>query len=226
MKSYNVTDVYIKDGNEFEFSYYSNPPMSTKLSFVKSVVDSVVVGDYYYPIIKDMVFDFYLIDFFSDVVIDIETDNVGVDDIEEYLSGNNAAATIKLGMDLMVLNELYDSVDKGIEYKTGIHLSPIADAIVNVLDVVQSKLSGLDVDAMTGMANVFSNMSGNITPEKMLEAYAKSDVFKKQHEDAVANQAKRDKTMDAVRETVKRDTATPVNGMVDNKVVQSSFEVL
>lgn len=226
MKSYNVTDVYIKDGNEFEFSYYSNPPISTKLSFVKSVVDSVVVGDYYYPIIKDMVFDFYLIDFFSDAVIDIETDNVGVDDIEEYLSGNNAAATIKLGMDLMVLNELYDSVDKGIEYKTGIHPSPIADAIVNVLDIVQSKLSGLDVDAMTGMANVFSNMSGNITPEKMLEAYAKSDVFKKQHEDAVANQAKRDKTMDAVRETVKRDTATPVNGTVDNKVVQGSFEVL
>lgn len=226
MKSYNVTDVYIKDGNEFEFSYYSNPPMSTKLSFVKSVVDSVVVGDYYYPIIKDMVFDFYLIDFFSDVVIDIETDNVGVDDIEEYLSGNNAAATIKLGMDLMVLNELYDSVDKVIEYKTGIYPSPIADAIVNVLDVVQSKLSGLDVDAMTGMANVFSNMSGNITPEKMLEAYAKSDVFKKQHEDVVANQAKRDKTMDAVRETVKRDTATPVNDTVDNKAVQGSFEVL
>ena len=226
MKSYNVTDVYIKDGNEFEFSYYSNPPMSKKLSFVKSVVDSVVVGDYYYSIIKDMVFDFYLIDFFSDILININTDNVGVDDIEEYLSGNNAAATIKLGMDLMVLNELYDSVEKGIEYKTGIHPSPIEDAIVNVLDVVQNKLSSLDVDAMTGMANVFSNMSGNITPEKMLEAYAKSDVFKKQHEDVVTKQAKRDKTMDSVREIVKRDTAILADSIVDDKVVQGSFEVL
>lgn len=199
-----VNDTYISNGEEIEFTYLANPSMSKKLSFVKSVVDTVCGDDYYYPMIKDMTFDFCLIEFFSDIVVADDNEDT-IDYIEEFLANNSAATVMKLGMDFDVVQELYDNVDKMIEYKTGIHPSPIADAISKVLDTLEQKFAGIDVDAMSGMANVFGKLQGDITPEKMLEAYAKSDVFKKQAKEVVENQKKRDAAMEKVRENAKKN---------------------
>lgn len=199
-----INDTYISNGEEIEFTYLANPSMSKKLSFVKSVVDTVCGDDYYYPMIKDMTFDFCLIEFFSDIVVADDNEDT-IDYIEEFLANNSAATVMKLGMDFDVVQELYDNVDKMIEYKTGIHPSPIADAISKVLDTLEQKFAGIDVDAMSGMANVFGKLQGDITPEKMLEAYAKSDVFKKQAKEVVENQKKRDAAMEKVRENAKKN---------------------
>lgn len=199
-----INDTYISNGEEIEFTYLANPSMSKKLSFVKSVVDTVCGDDYYYPMIKDMTFDFCLIEFFSDIVVADDNEDT-IDYIEEFLANNSAATVMKLGMDFDVVQELYDNVDKMIEYKTGIHPSPIADAISKVLDTLEQKFAGIDVDAMSGMANVFGKLQGDITPEKMLEAYAKSDIFKKQAKEVVENQKKRDAAMEKVRENAKKN---------------------
>jgi len=199
-----INDTYISNGEEIEFNYYASPSMSKKLSFVKSVVDTVCGDDYYYPMIKDMTFDFCLIEFFSDIVIADNNEDT-IDYVEEFLANNNAATVMKLGMDFDVVQELYENVDKMIEYKTGIHPSLIADAISKVLDTLEKKFADIDVDAMTGMANVFGKLKGDITPKKMLEAYAKSDVFKKQAKEVIANQKKREVTMEKVRENAKKN---------------------
>lgn len=199
-----INDTYISNGEEIEFNYYASPSMSKKLSFVKSVVDTVCGNDYYYPMIKDMTFDFCLIEFFSDIVVADNNEDT-IDYVEEFLANNNAATVMKLGMDFDVVQELYDNVDKMIEYKTGIHPSPIADGISKILDTLEQKFAGIDVDAMTGMANVFGKLQGDITPEKMLEAYAKSDVFKKQAKEVVANQKKRDEVADKALENAKKN---------------------
>lgn len=199
-----INDTYISNGEEIEFNYYASPSMSKKLSFVKSVVDTVCGDDYYYPMIKDMTFDFCLIEFFSDIVVADDNEDT-IDYVEEFLANNNAATVMKLGMDFDVIQELYENVDKMIEYKTGIHPSPIADAISKILDTLEQKFAGIDVDAMTGMANVFGKLQGDITPEKMLEAYAKSDVFKKQAKEVVENQKKRDEAADKVLENAKKN---------------------
>ena len=199
-----INDIYINNGEEIEFSYYANPSMSKKFSFVRSVVDVVCGDDYYFPMIRNMIFDFYLIKFFSDIVVYSE-DKDSIDYVEEFLSNNNAATIIKLGMDSDVLQELYENVDKMIEYKTGIHPSPIENVISKILDTLEQKFASIDVDAMTGMANVFNKLQGDITPEKMLEAYAKSDVFKKQAKEVIANQKKREATMEKVRENAKKN---------------------
>lgn len=199
-----INDTYISNGEEIEFTYSANPSMSKKVAFVKSVAENVVNDDCYYPMIKDMVFDFCLIEFFSDIRSNAENEEDTIDYVEEFLENNNAATVMKLGMDFDVLQELYENVDKMIEYKTGIHPSPIADAISKVLDTLEQKFAGIDVDAMSGMANVFGKLQGDITPEKMLEAYAKSDVFKKQAKEVVENQKKRDAAMEKVRENVKK----------------------
>lgn len=209
-----MNDVYTRNDEEIGFNYYTDLPMSKKISFVSAVADTVVGDDYYYPMLKDMVFDFHLINFFSDVDtgIDYNVDDSGelVDEIEQFLSETNVADILKISINFDVLTELVDSVDKAIEYKTGIHPSPIADGIASLLDTVEKKFAGIDVDSMTGMANVFKNMQGNITPEKMLEAYANSDIFKKQHAEVVENQKKRDEAMDKVRENAKKNNGFSV----------------
>lgn len=204
-----MNDVYTRNGEEIEFNYYTDLPMSKKIAFVNAVADTVVGDDYYYPMLKDMVFDFHLINFFSDVDtgIDYNEDDSGeiVDVIEQFLYETNVADVLKLSINFNVLTELVDSVDKAIEYKTGIHPSPIADGIASLLNTVEKKFAGIDVDSMTGMANVFSKLQGDITPEKMLEAYANSDIFKKQHKEVIEKQDKRDATMDKVRENVAKN---------------------
>ena len=197
-----TTDVatYIDNGETVEFNYYFDVPMSRKIAFVNSVVDAVVGDNYYYPMLKDMMFDFRLIQLFSDIDTGVvnygDSDEDVVDQIADFVERTNAADVLKVSISFDVVQMLYDSVDKMIEYKTGIHPSPIVDGIANLLDTVEKKFNDIDVDAMTGMAKVFGKLQGDITPDKMLDAYAKSDIFKKQHEDIVNKQNERDKKAD------------------------------
>lgn len=220
------TATYIDNGETVEFNYYLDVPMSRKIAFVDSVVDAVVGDDYYYPMLKDMIFDFRLVQLFSD--IDTGVVNYGdaeedvIDQIADFIERTNAADVLKVSINFDILQALYDSVDKMIEYKTGIHPSPIADGIASILDTVEKKFTGIDVDAMTGMAKVFGKLQGDITPDKMLEAYAKSDIFKKQHDDVVANQKKRDVTMEKVRENVKKNNGFAVVSGETKKVSKSA----
>ena len=199
------TAMYVRNGKNIEFNYHTDLSVSKKIAFVNAVVDTVVGDDYYYPMLRDIMFDFQLVNFFTDVDTGIDFDDDSgelIDEIDAFLSDGNLMDILKVSIDIDVLMELSDSVDKAIEYKTGIHPSPIEDAIASLLDTVERKFSGIDVDSMTGMAKVFGKLQGDITPEKMLEAYAKSDIFKKQHEEVAEKQSKRDATMNKVRENV------------------------
>ena len=199
------TAMYVRNGKNIEFNYYTDLSVSKRIAFVNAVVDTVVGDDYYYPMLRDIMFDFQLVNFFTDVDTGIDFDDDSgelIDEIDAFLSDGNLVDILKVSIDIDVLMELSDSVDKAIEYKTGIHPSPIEDAIASLLDTVERKFSGIDVDSMTGMAKVFGKLQGDITPEKMLEAYANSDIFKRQHDDVVDAQAKRDATMEKARENV------------------------
>lgn len=199
------TAMYVRNGKNIEFNYHTDLSVSKRIAFVNAVVDTVVGDDYYYPMLRDMMFDFQLVNFFTDVDTGIDFDDDSgelIDEIDAFLSDGNLVDILKVSIDIDILMELSDSVDKAIEYKTGIHPSPIADAIASLLDTVEKKFSGIDVDSMTGMAEVFGKLQGDITPEKMLEAYANSDIFKRQHDDVVDAQAKREATMEKARESV------------------------
>ena len=198
------TAMYVRNGKNIEFNYHTDLSVSKKIAFVNAVVDTVVGDDYYYPMLRDVMFDFQLVNFFTDVDTGIDFDDDSgelIDEIDAFLSDGNLVDILKVSIDLDVLTELIDSVDKAIEYKTGIHSSPIEDAIASLLDTVEKKFSGIDVDSMTGMAKVFGKLQGDITPEKMLEAYANSDIFKRQRDDVVDAQAKRDATMEKARDS-------------------------
>ena len=195
IKEYDGMTTYtnVRNGVTTEFNYCYDIPMSQKIAFVNSVVNPVVGDDYYYPMIKDIMFEFRMIQFFTDIDTDVVDGDDVIDQIVKFLESNDAADVVKVSVNFDVVQGLYDAVDKAIEYKTGIHPSPIADGIASILKMAEEKLSDIDVSSANAMAKVFGNMQGNITPDKMLEAYANSDVFKKMHGDVVKKQDERDK---------------------------------
>lgn len=221
------TAMYVDNGNTVEFNCYLDIPMSRKLAFVDSVVDPVVGDDYYYPMLKDIMFDFRMIQFFTDIDTDVVDGDDVIDQMVEFLESTNAADVVKVSVNFDVVQGLYDAVDKAIEYKTGIHPSPIADGIASILGTLEQKFAGIDMDAMTGMAKVFSKLQGDITPDKMLEAYANSDVFKKMHGDAVKRQDERDKKaedrLNVVKGNVSLD-AGDIQSYEDDKNVEKNLE--
>lgn len=195
IKEYDGMTTYtnVRNGATTEFNYCYDIPMSSKIAFVDSVVNPVVGDDYYYPMLKDVMFDFRMVQFFTDIDTGVVDGDDTLDQMVEFLESTNAADVVKVSVNFDVIQELYEAVDKAIEYKTGIHPSPIADGIASILDTIEQKFDGIDMDAMTGMAKVFGKLQGDITPDKMLEAYAKSDVFRKMHEKVVKKQDERDK---------------------------------
>lgn len=228
IKEYDGMTTYVSaNGVDIEFNYCYDIPMSQKIAFVDSVVNPVVGDDYYYPMIKDIMFDFRMIQFFTDIDTDVVDGDDVIDQIVEFLKSNDAADVVKASVNFDVVQELYEAVDKAIEYKTGIHPSPIADGIASILKMAEEKLFSIDVDSANAMAKVLGNMQGNITPDKMLEAYANSDVFRKMHGDAVKKQGERDKKADDRLNIVKGNVsldASDIQSYEDDKNVEKNLE--
>ena len=76
------------------------------------------------------------------------------------------------------------AVDDNIEYITGIHKNPIAESLGSLLNTIEKKFSGIDTESMMKMAEVFGNMGDKLTADKVLDAYIKSGVFKKNSRDS------------------------------------------
>lgn len=177
MKKAVYNNVY---GEEVSFNFNPSPSVSDKVSFVKTVVDTIV-DDSYLSIARDMFFDFYLISIFTDVDIKefYEGKEVSVSTIEELLDETNIAEVVKLNMDNGVIAELETAVDLDIEYRTGIHRNYIEDSIGNLINTFNNKVNDFDTDIMMDVIGKLSSISGEFTPEKMLDAYANADAFKK-----------------------------------------------
>ena len=173
--------IYTHNDKEVKFNFYTSLSAYDKMRFVKNVTD-LVVGEDYNSIIRDMIFDFMIIDIFTDVdIVEIKTSDDAINMIEQFLDETNIVEIVKTNAEVGVIAELEECVDKNIEYRTGIHRNPIADSISSLLNTIEAKLVDVDTDSMMQMAQIFSGMSGEMTPERMLEAYSKSDMFKKRY---------------------------------------------
>lgn len=170
-----------EDGNEIEeskdFNFFLDMRTSMKMQFIKSVV-TLVVGESYYSVLRNMMFDIMLINYFTDIdVKDVLDSNNAVDDIEDYLSRTNAVEIVKSNLSQDLLDELSQGVDFDIEYKTGVHCNDISTAVKSLIHTLESKVSSIDTEGMMDLATKLSGMTGDLTPESIVEAYAKTDNF-------------------------------------------------
>ena len=181
------TGIYTHNGEEVNFNFYTSLRAYDKMRFVQNVTN-LVVGDNYNSVIKEMMFDFMIIEVFTDVdITEINNSKDAINMIEQLLDETNIVNIVKANAESGVIAELENAVDDNIEYRTGVRRNTIADSISSLLNTIETKLSDIDTDGMMQMAQVIIGMSGEMTPERMLEAYSKSDIFKEHYTQLIAD---------------------------------------
>ena len=175
------TGVYVRNGEDFKFGFVTRIPASMKVNFVESVTNALVDedGKNYNSVIRDLIFDFYIIVAMTDVdVADIANDG-NIDAIEEFVNDTNIVDIVKANADKEFIRELNNAVDVNLQYRTGVKIDPVSKALGSLLNTIENSVSKFDVEEIMNASEVFSQLSGELNAEKLLEAYASSDVFKK-----------------------------------------------
>lgn len=179
MKNEFKNGVYTKGEKTFEFSFITDLSASKKMDFVNSVVGYVVTDSDYNFVIKDIIFDFEIIHKFTNYNIsDIKEADDTLGAIEELLNTTNIVEIVKENMVSGLYDELVKAVNLDIQYKTGIHSNDIIVAVERILDTIEEKVKDIDTKNIDEFIKIFNSVSGEMTPDKLLEAFAKSDMYK------------------------------------------------
>lgn len=172
--------VYIRGDENYEFKFYTDLTASKKLKLVNTVVNIVVDDTHYNSVVRDLLFDFYVIDIMTDIDVgDLKESNNFLDDVEDFLLETNIIEIVKANAFPTLFDELNKAVDDSISYLTGIHKNPINDALSSLLSALERKIDEVDLSSMMSMAQKFAGMTGELTPESIMNAYMNSDAHKK-----------------------------------------------
>lgn len=173
---------YTEENNEIienEFSYYTDLRATDRVSFVNSVVDTIVQDGIYAGTIKDMIFDFMLVKFFTDIPVEeMEKKPNFLNDIEEFVYGTSVVTTLYGSIRPGLIDELRKSVDENIAYRTGIRISVVENAVASLLNTLENRMAEIDPEDIAKIAQMASNMNDSFTPDAIIEAYQKTDAFK------------------------------------------------
>ena len=179
MKNEMKNGVYTKGEKTFEFSFITDLSASKKMDFVNSVVGYVVTTSDYNFVIKDIIFDFEIIHKFTNYNIsDIKEADDTLGAIEELLETTNIVEIVKSNMVDGLYEELVKAVDLDIQYKTGIRNNDILNSVERILDTIEEKVKDIDTKGLDEFVKVFNGVLGELTPDKLLEAFAKSNMYK------------------------------------------------
>lgn len=188
---------YEYNGESKTYKFKDSLTTTEKIGFVNSITDSLFVGDNFVYAAKDLFFDYFVIDFFTDIEDFIfatedengEPLNHSIDEIEGFIEETGIANIVIANAEQGVIAELVKAVELNIEYRSGIHSNPIAESLSSLLNTIERKFEAFDEKKAMKAMEVFGNINGEFTPEKMLEAYAKSDMYKKNWADEKSEKA-------------------------------------
>lgn len=194
---------YVRNDETFEFEFVTNLTASEKITFVSAVVDTVVNNNYY-SLVRDIMFDHMIIQLFTNVG-DFYSEDVDdkIDAIEQFLAETNIIDIVKANMEIGLLDELNNAVDKAIEYRTGIHPSPIADSLASLFNTLEKKVNEIDLGSAMNMVQKFASMTGEFTPESLVNAYMNSDLHQKNLEEIEASKQENTKIAENLDKAIK-----------------------
>lgn len=173
------TGVYTLDGEDTPFAFYTSLSAYRKAQFVNSVSD-ILVGDNYNYVIRDLAFDFCIVAIFTDIdTSDVQDTDDDITAMEEFVDKFKPVVDIvKANSVDGVLDELHRAIDLNVEYRTGIHINPISSSLASLLDTIERKVDDIDLDNMMDLAQAMTGISNELTADKLLDAYAKTNIFK------------------------------------------------
>lgn len=172
------TGAYFYGDESYNFNFTTSLSASDKISFVNSVVNTVVDNNYY-TVIRDILFDFSIIRTFTDIdTTFVKNSDSMIDTIEKFLEETNIVDIVKVNMEIGLFEELNEAVNKAIEYRTGIHPSPLNDALASLLSTLEKKVNEYDLGSMMGVAQKFMGMTEEFNLDNLVKAYMNSDTHK------------------------------------------------
>lgn len=185
---------YVRGDELIDFNFGTDLSIADKQKFVNSVVD-LVVNDLerkYNSILRDLIFDFYTIDFFTDIDTTVlKESSFFVNDVEQFLEETNIVDIVKANASPTLFDELNKAVDKSISYLTGIHTNPINEAVASLISALEKKVNEFDMGSMMQMAQKFAGIIGAFTPDSVVNAYLDSDTHKKNLEEIAESKAEK-----------------------------------
>lgn len=184
------TGVYTIDDNDTTFAFYTSLNAYRKSQFVVSV-SNILVGDNYNYVIRDLAFDFCIVAIFTDIdTTDVQDADDGITAMEEFVDKFKPVIDIvKANVEDGVFDELNTAIDLNVEYRTGIHVNPISYSIASFIDTIERKVDGIDLDNMMDLAQSMAGIADELTADKLLDAYAKTNIFKEHWDDHNKNDA-------------------------------------
>ena len=180
------TGIFTYNNESYNFNFKTYLSAYDKLVFVKTVVGALVDDDSYDVVIKDLIFDFAIIEVFTN--IDTSFINTKDDDgndispivlIEHFIEETSVVDIVKANIEDSLLDELNRAVDLNIQYLTGINPNPLNDSLASLFSTIEKKINEVDLDSMMDMVQKFANMTEDFTLENAVNAYMNSDVHKK-----------------------------------------------
>lgn len=172
------TGAYTYKNESIPFNFYTELRAVDKIKFINAVCDTLIDTNYY-SVIRDLVFDFQIVNVFTDVVVpELQDSPSPISIIEEFLDDTNIVEIVKANVDKKLIAELEKAVDENIEYRTGIHKNTLEDALTSLLHTVEQKINDVDTEGMMEMAMKLNSISDKLTPERILQAYSETDMFK------------------------------------------------
>ena len=170
-----------ENGEEFyDFNFHTDLTVAEKLKFVDSVVNLLVDENHYNSVIHNIIFDFFIIDVFTDVdTTEFKNSPAFLDDVEQFLEETNIVEIVRANASHILFNELNNAVDKSIQYLTGIHPNPLNEALASLISTLEKKINEVDLESMMGMAQKFANMTEDFSLENVVNTYMDSDTHKK-----------------------------------------------
>lgn len=192
--------MYTFKGADTAFSFYTDLSAVNKVKFVNTVTN-YIVDENYNAIIRDLMFDFEIVDIFTDVdLTEIRESVDSLSKIEEFLAETNVVEIVKANMADGLLQALNKAVDDNISYRTGVQRNSFSDALSNLLETFNRKMNDIDTESLMEVAQKLNNMTGDLSAESILEAYANSDLYKKESE---KSQQRRERQRDFIENVVK-----------------------
>lgn len=205
MKSYELvnTKYFNKDGKEVDFSCYKDIPIIRKVNFINNIVNIVVEDNNYYAILRDLIFDWMLVDVFTDIdVSEIKESPNSILAMEDFID-LGVAEIVKECIDENVLTELNQAVDDAIAYKTGIHKNELLDAMTTLVHSLDNTVKKLESDDMVKIIQKLGKASDDLTTDNIVQSYMKSDMFGKTIKEIKEEHDRQDKVVEQIKESVK-----------------------
>lgn len=176
----------VENEKEFEYAFNlvsNNFSLKKKIDFSNFVLSIVLADDMYNPLLKDIAINIGLIKYFTDVdindvILDEESKLTldGIFNFEEFQETCNLVEIIKITIDDAEYISLINSLDKQIEFKTGIRNTDndINYSVCNLLKTLEEKIDNLNFEDVFDIGNKLASISDDLTVDKLVEAYGKS----------------------------------------------------